>query len=138
MSTAWCIPRAHSERLTTSMGREDMAADDESYGSNELRVAKQAEIDAAITEWTLSQPSATAVCTILDSVEVRQYSYGTNVHSGPPDWILPLTCGLLYRASRASERRLLSLRVLGGRHLVYADVRAILRRHYLRCLFKNN
>lgn len=61
----------HSERLTTSMGREDMAADDESYGSNELRVAKQAEIDAAITEWTLSQPSATAVCTILDSVEVR-------------------------------------------------------------------
>ena len=48
-----------------------MAADDESYGSNELRVAKQAEIDAAITEWTLSQPSATAVCTILDSVEVR-------------------------------------------------------------------
>lgn len=59
------------KRLTTVMGRRDMADDDAAYGSNELRVGNQTEIDAAITEWTLSQPNATAVCAVLDEVEVR-------------------------------------------------------------------
>lgn len=53
------------KRLMTTIGRDDLAAD-EDLATNDRRVARNGELDAAIVEWTRQRTIATA----LDALEV--------------------------------------------------------------------
>jgi crotonobetainyl-CoA:carnitine CoA-transferase CaiB-like acyl-CoA transferase len=54
------------KRLAEKMGRPDMAAD-ERFADNAGRVEHEQEIDAAITEWTCSMDSVTALAELEDA-----------------------------------------------------------------------
>ena len=59
-------------------GREHFGIDEAKYGSNAKRVQHQREIDEAITEWTMSQPNATAVCSVMDAASIPNGKVGTS------------------------------------------------------------
>eukprot|EP00656_Telonema_subtile_P033458 TRINITY_DN3710_c0_g1_i1.p1 TRINITY_DN3710_c0_g1~~TRINITY_DN3710_c0_g1_i1.p1 ORF type:complete len:289 (+),score=61.55 TRINITY_DN3710_c0_g1_i1:2-868(+) len=57
------------KRLSHCIGQPEMSSDP-AYDSNAKRVQHQAMIDGAIAAWTSAQPSASAVCALMDAASI--------------------------------------------------------------------